>query len=147
MNIEIGQTYIDGDKLTELTVTSIDVIVDSSSVKCVIGAQDDFGTSEYQIGVDDHIIRRWKSKVEVSATKAMMDRINSAEAGERVDVSGTKYYSVLDFWYDKELGYSWCAESKANSRSIRPMASQYNIQFWKTLAGAKRNFIKRISEQ
>lgn len=54
------QTIIDGDKLNELTVTDIDVIVDSTSVKCVISVQDDFGTSEYQVGVDDHIIRRWK---------------------------------------------------------------------------------------
>lgn len=147
MNIKIGESYIDSDKLTELTVTSIDVVVDSTSVKCVISVQDDFGTSEYQVGVDDHIIRRWKSKAEVSAAANMMERINSAEVGDRVDVSETKYYSVLDFWYDKELGYSWCAGSKTSSRSIRPMASQYNIKFFKTLAGAKKNFIKRISEQ
>lgn len=74
----------------------------------------------------------------------IIDRINEAQVNEQIDVSDSVYFKTVKFTYDKELGYSWAGDSKINPRAIFPMASIHNVKFFKTLAGAKRNFIKRL---
>ena len=76
----------------------------------------------------------------------MLDAISNAKVNEEINIDA-RYYSSIEFTYRDGLGYSWCAKERNSWSYYRPIASGNNIQFWKTLAGAKRNFIKRISEQ
>lgn len=79
----------------------------------------------------------------------MIEAINNAKVNEDIDVSESESFKIVSFSYEKELGYTWMALTKkgTNKRGypIHPMASTRNVKFFKTLAGAKRNFIKRIA--
>lgn len=73
-----------------------------------------------------------------------MDIINNAKVGEIIDVYRISGFKTVKFTHSASLGYTWCADSVHHHHTIFPMATHHNVKFFKTLAGAKRNFIKRI---
>jgi len=75
-----------------------------------------------------------------------MEEISLVEINRPVDTRRiSKCFQCVIFTYDATLGYTWMASSKTRAMNVYPMASTNNVKFFKTLAGAKRNFIKRIT--
>lgn len=75
----------------------------------------------------------------------MVDAISNAKVGEEINIDATRFDTV-EFSYREQLGYSWTARIRNDWHYMRPTSGNL-VKFFKTLAGAKRNFIKRISEQ
>jgi len=73
--------------------------------------------------------------------------IEKAKSEERIKLKGHSYLKEVRFIFedvtigDKTYFYSWVAHT-TNNRIVFPMASVHNVKFFKTLKGAKRNFIK-----
>lgn len=75
----------------------------------------------------------------------MMDAIMNAELNTNVDVPAISAFKTVRFTYDDTLGYTWVAQTKHDYvRNVWPMRTVHDVKFFKTLSGAKRNFIKRI---
>lgn len=75
----------------------------------------------------------------------MLDTITSAEIDREIDINVNSFRSIRFVCYTG-LGYSWVAKDDNGSR-VHPKMDAYQTKFFKTLTGAKRNFIKQISEQ
>lgn len=75
----------------------------------------------------------------------MLDTITSAEIDREIDINVNIFRSIRFVCYTG-LGYTWVAKDDNGSR-VCPKMDAYRTRFFKTLIGAKRNFIKRISEQ
>ena len=72
--------------------------------------------------------------------------INEAEIDKVIEIKDHNYISNVKFFYTpSEKWYSWRAEtlSSYNKRIIYPMNNTSDILTFKTLNGARRNFIKR----
>ena len=74
-----------------------------------------------------------------------MDAINNAQIGETIELNSVLLKSVK-FTYSNELGYSWVAYYKNNYLYKFPLLGSSTVKFFKTLVGAKRNFVKNNSE-
>ena len=90
-------------------------------------------------------------------TKRMMiiEKINNVKLGEKILLK--QYGHILDYvyfdqtplstLYFEERGlYSWVAQTDG-WRSVFPMKNTTYVKFFKTLKGAKRNFIKLYIER
>lgn len=83
----------------------------------------------------------------------LIKRIMEADIDEDVDLSDLHpYWKVVCFDYTKselrltdDAGYCWRAASKSSSYiGVYPMRNTQYVQLFKTLKGAKRNFIRRL---
>lgn len=74
-----------------------------------------------------------------------IEKVLQANIDIKIDLENHSYISNVKFFFTpSENWYSWSAEttSQYNRRIIYPSANNENIKIFKTLAGAKRNFIK-----
>lgn len=88
--------------------------------------------------------------------QTMIEVINYAKLNERIDLGKYNHNYLSEvrfekepersgFYYSPEAGlYSWVAytNSKCFHRTVFPMKNTNYVKFFKTLKGAKRNFIK-----
>ena len=83
----------------------------------------------------------------------LINRIMEADINEDVDLSDIHpYWKTVRFDYSKSelrlndgAGYCWRAASKSSPYiGVYPMRNSQYVQIFKTLNGAKRNFIRRI---
>lgn len=52
------------------------------------------------------------------------------------------YLKSVKFSYDNGEGYIWCAESSRSFWTYYPMKNSQYVKYFKTLKGAKRNFLR-----
>ena len=72
--------------------------------------------------------------------------IDNAKLEERVDLSEVNdIIKSVKFEISSE-GYIWSAKHWKLSSHIYPMRSQTYVKFFKTLSGAKRNFIRQYGK-
>ena len=77
-------------------------------------------------------------------------RITSARLDERISLSDISSLESVEFYKAiSEDWFSWRAVPKypASLLTIRPKASVGRIKTWKTLEGAKRNFLKTMAKK
>jgi len=76
------------------------------------------------------------------------DMVMRAKVGEKIDLAELKtFYSKVRFSENIEnytIMYCWMAESKNSIMNVYPMANSHDVKFFKTINGAKRNFLRRI---
>ena len=89
----------------------------------------------------------------------MIETINYAKIGEQINLKklGHDYFQYVGFESyenstDREIRqspYSWVAQtnSEYSYRTVFPMKTSTYVKFFKTLKGAKRNFIKSYIER
>ena len=74
-----------------------------------------------------------------------LEKVLQAEVNTKVELNNHRHIRKVEFFYTiSEKWYSWRAYT--DNRSFYPSASSENIKTFKTLAGAKRNFIKGYLE-
>jgi len=77
--------------------------------------------------------------------------INEAKINQEINLSeyNHDYLSLVKFDFTKELGYSWHGEcnSPYSYRPVFPLVNSNYVKFFKTLKGAKRNFIKQYLKE
>ena len=74
------------------------------------------------------------------------ERIKVAQVNETVDLHDLNLW-ISDVCFDQDIdGYSWCAHDADQTwRTVFPTKGQW-VVFFKTLAGAKRNFLRRYDK-
>jgi len=75
--------------------------------------------------------------------------IMTALVGEKIDLIEFKIF-YLNVRFVKNIenniaDYCWIAESKISSINVWPMVNSQNVKVFKTLTGAKRNFLSVVS--
>lgn len=74
--------------------------------------------------------------------------IENAQTDQKIDFPKSFSYKHVVFDTLLENGkllYTWSSESKGSVINIYPMKNSNYVKYFKTLAGAKRNFIKQLS--
>lgn len=75
----------------------------------------------------------------------LVERIMEVWIREIVDLSTLHdHFTEVSFTYNRHEGYSWIARTKYGVNLVFPSQSSQEIKTFKTLNGAKRNFIRRL---
>mgnify|MGYP003395752254 CR=1 FL=1 len=83
-------------------------------------------------------------------TDEMTSRVMAAQVGQEITLADISHIQYVRFTFtqDNPQGwYCWIGRAKGFGRSIHPLATAWTVKQFKTLAGAKRNFLNMYNKE